>query len=268
MPFYIHWVDEMIIGNLCIITDEVRSIPSICKGSVVACIEELICSKVCGSWVPPVLIDAPKMMRKAIVTACWHYYSNWKWGLPVADCHGEWEHSEPKSKCQLWNGAIEHPQGRRNSRVCCKLKKSWSESSVMRRMCSCELLAKGDNSDSNHYIETLRSRILTCVEFILQEKCLKCFSSMTVLVCTTEAIINCGWTHFLHQSSPCTIRLPPVWSSKKIPMRTPLYQWRGTTDCLAPVAAEKGEQVLLGWECMLLLKDGKNIFEKIETTLK
>ena len=78
MPLYIHWVDEMIIGNLYIITDEVCSIPSISKGSVVVCIEELIYSKVCGSWVPPVLIDAPKRMRKAIVTACWHHYSNWK----------------------------------------------------------------------------------------------------------------------------------------------------------------------------------------------
>jgi len=50
MPLYIHWGDEMIVGNLCIITDEVCSIPFISKGSVVACIENLIYSKVCSSW--------------------------------------------------------------------------------------------------------------------------------------------------------------------------------------------------------------------------
>jgi len=141
MPLYIHWVDEMISGNLCTTTDEVCSIPSISKGSVMAFLEELSYSKVCGIWVPPVLTDARKRTRKAIVTACWHQYSNWKWGLPLADCHGEWKHSEPESKGQLWNGAIQHPQGRRNSRVRCKLEKSWSESSGMRRMCSFELLA-------------------------------------------------------------------------------------------------------------------------------
>jgi hypothetical protein len=54
-----------------------------------------------------------------------------------------------------------------------------------------------DNSDSNHCIETLRSRIRTFVEFNLQEKCLKCCSSMIILVCTTEAIT--GWTLLVHQ---------------------------------------------------------------------
>jgi len=78
MPPYIHWVDEMISDNLCITTDEVCSIPFISKGSVMAFIEELSYSKVCGIWVPPVLTDAPERMRRAIVTACWHQYSNWK----------------------------------------------------------------------------------------------------------------------------------------------------------------------------------------------
>jgi hypothetical protein len=78
MPLYIHWVDEMISGNLNTTTDEVCSIPSISKGSVMAFLEELNCSKICGIWIPPVLTDACKRTRKAIVTACWHQYGNWK----------------------------------------------------------------------------------------------------------------------------------------------------------------------------------------------
>lgn len=70
------------------------------------------------------------------------------------------------------------------------------------------------------------------------------------------------------QSSPCTNRLSPVWSSKKSPVRTPLCQWWGTTDCLESVAAQEGEQVLLGWEYVLFHKGGKKIFKKIETTFK
>jgi len=70
------------------------------------------------------------------------------------------------------------------------------------------------------------------------------------------------------QFSPCTIRMSLVWSSKKNPVRTPLCQWWGTTDCLASVAAEEGEQGLLGWEYVPFLKGENTIFEKIETMLK
>ena len=50
MPLYIHWVDKMISVNLYITIDEVSSTPSFSKGSVMAFIEELSSSKVCGSW--------------------------------------------------------------------------------------------------------------------------------------------------------------------------------------------------------------------------
>jgi hypothetical protein len=72
IPHYIHWVDDLISSNLSITTDEVCSTLSISKGSVMAIVGELSYSKVFGRWVPQILTDAPKEMRKAVATDCWH----------------------------------------------------------------------------------------------------------------------------------------------------------------------------------------------------
>lgn len=57
-------------------------------------------------------------------------------------------------------------------------------------------------ANSNCYIETVRSLILTFVESVPQEKCKKCCSSMTVLgcthVCAREAITYYEWTILWH----------------------------------------------------------------------
>ena len=61
MPYSIHWVDELICSNCCITTDELFSVLSISKGSVVALTEELSYSKFCVYWLPQMLRDAHRL---------------------------------------------------------------------------------------------------------------------------------------------------------------------------------------------------------------
>ena len=59
MPHNIRLVEEL-IHNDCHVIDGLFSNLSVCKGSVIAIIEELDCSKIYDIWVPRILRDARK----------------------------------------------------------------------------------------------------------------------------------------------------------------------------------------------------------------
>jgi len=107
------------------------------------------------------------------------------------------------------------------------------------------------------------------IKCVLQERCLKCCSSMTTLSCTQfvapqRLTINFGRT--VSQHSPFTIWLPPA-SSCKNPVRTALCQWQGTEKHHAHVATEKRQQFVAGRNTCSCFTGGRKPPTKMETTL-
>jgi len=61
MHYSIRWVHELICSNCCITTDELFSILSIGRGSIMALIEEFSYSKFCVYWLPQMQRDAHRL---------------------------------------------------------------------------------------------------------------------------------------------------------------------------------------------------------------
>lgn len=122
-----------------------------------------------------------------------------------------------------------------------------------KRCYSWQLLAKWTIVNTNRYAETLKNLNARLHQAHTQETWLKCHS-MTTLSCTQvgtpqrppSEILNgqCYQIHRIILTLP--IRLLPILSSERKPVRTPLHQWWGTAKCHMPVGAEDGQWLLPG----------------------
>lgn len=102
MPHNSCRVEELIHSD-CYVTDGLCYNLSICKGIVIAVIEELGYSKVCDKWVPRILRYASKeTVQQSKLIFCTN--TTWKWGLSTANYEGDetWvHHIVPESKRPL-----------------------------------------------------------------------------------------------------------------------------------------------------------------------
>lgn len=99
----------MICGDHHVTRDESCSLPSICKGSVMAITGDLVYSKVCVRWVPRMLTGAHTGTKKAVATNLLHQYDNGGEGfLSQTGTRNEApvHHFKPNFKQKLLNDAI------------------------------------------------------------------------------------------------------------------------------------------------------------------
>jgi hypothetical protein len=103
-------------SNQCTTTDELNHTLSISKGSITAMTEGLGYSKVYTCWVPKMLKDASKELRKLSPLILCQYDSEGE-GLLLQTVMGDeiWAHHfEWKCEWQLFSGIMQHSEGRIN----------------------------------------------------------------------------------------------------------------------------------------------------------
>jgi hypothetical protein len=153
MPHNIIWVDELICSHQHVTTDELCSIPSFSKGSVMIVAEEVVCSKVFTQWVTRMLMDAYRETRLLLIfctsmtlelRVSYHRLScGLKPGSAILNLN--------LNQSGYWQiGATWYPNKEGEIQMCYQLTSCGYICLGWNRFHSCELVAKGDNSDLQH----------------------------------------------------------------------------------------------------------------------
>ena len=159
-----------------------------------------------------------------------------------------------------WHGAIQHPQGRWNSRVCCQLAKSWAHSSGW-GSCSFELLASAYRDNSEVWPQYWNT------------KTLECLPSLSLSYKKNVLSAAPPWQHYRVATStlqfwPCTTRLLFISSFKK-------KNCKGTSTPVTMCHRVSFTSGCRGWrttftrqEYIVLYRGGRRLFANVESTLQ